>query len=459
MKCQLFLFTILFVCSFTKVNSQSWEQAIDLNSSQGNGISLIESSEDKIIAIGNRFDGFGGDLQETLLFHFNKDGDVLLQDTFPNSECKKIVHTSDNKLLLIHTIEDVLNITYMDYDFNIIWDNEFPEVLGPPSDAIELPNNGGFLITGTVYDPASDCNVFLLKTTSDGTLDWFTNIPGDEYEVGRKIAVYNNEYIVGGFKRNNNTIEFTAGIWKLDTNGEFLGETIIDGTEGFLFYSMVFDDLGNLYCTGATSLSTTSETFVLKSNLDGNIEWLNTYNSDDNSMLPSNEFGNDILVNDSSELVILSSLFNKKQLILYKLSLDGTLVESKLFGEINETQRKEGKAIIQETNSDFYFIVGEQSQGDFFLAKVIFDLDVSTNELAFDSKISIRPNPTTDFIAIEGLASNLTPEFKLFDNQGNALPVSYVEKRKINVQILKSGIYYLSIYLNGKVKTLRFTKI
>ena len=86
-------------------------------------------------------------------------------------------------------------------------------------------------------------------------------------------------------------------------------------------------------------------------------------------------------------------------------------------------------------------------------------IDVSTSTVSIhDNEIKIYPNPSSDFITIEGIEGNV--QMQSFDIEGKlVLNQPLIDKERINISFLNKGIYNLTFYKKNKlVGTKRFIK-
>lgn len=82
-----------------------------------------------------------------------------------------------------------------------MWSKSFPKPGLEEARHIVETSNGGFILTGNIrIDPLSDRNVFLLKTTSNGTEHWTKTFGGMYGDGGLAVReAPNNGYVIAGF--------------------------------------------------------------------------------------------------------------------------------------------------------------------------------------------------------------------------------------------------------------------
>lgn len=71
------------------------------------------------------------------------------------------------------------------------------------------------------------------------------------------------------------------------------------------------------------------------------------------------------------------------------------------------------------------------------------------------NNFTIYPNPSSDYIIIEGILNN---ELKVYSTNGNLIKEYNKKLNKIDIKDLKPGLYYLEIIENGKILIKKFIK-
>jgi hypothetical protein len=86
-------------------------------------------------------------------------------------------------------------------------------------------------------------------------------------------------------------------------------------------------------------------------------------------------------------------------------------------------------------------------------------LSIEDNE-AFSNSIKVYPNPVQKELSIKGISTNTTPTYSIYNLVGNVI----VSKRSLtqaslDVNTLKTGIYFVKITQQGKTAVKKFVKI
>ncbi len=83
----------------------------------------------------------------------------------------------------------------------------------------------------------------------------------------------------------------------------------------------------------------------------------------------------------------------------------------------------------------------------------------STNEQIEIEKISISPNPASDFISISGLSSTEVSTLKVVNLQGKTMISTQINDGKVNIQQLSTGVYFVRITNNKQTFTQKLVKV
>lgn len=139
----------------------------------------------------------------------------------------------------------------------------------------------------------------------------------------------------------------------------------------------------------------------------------------------------------------------------YRFKIVGSASDIKYF--INDTLVYTGAAV-SELNIDQLRFVHNNNAGTAYIDNVKINneallsiKDTSKNE----DRISIYPNPTTDFIAING--SGKAKNIEIFDLAGKRIEAK-LHENKVDVRNLVSGVYLINVEIEGKNFTEKFIK-
>ena len=88
-----------------------------------------------------------------------------------------------------------------------------------------------------------------------------------------------------------------------------------------------------------------------------------------------------------------------------------------------------------------------------------FPCNVGLSDFNFKTPITIYPNPNNGSFAIKGLEANATYELSVINVQGKTVHnCSYSKYKTLEINHLKSGIYFLQLFNKAELTTFKFVK-
>lgn len=252
--------------------------------------------------------------------------------------------------------------------------------------SISVTNDDGFAVVGNTLANGADGNIFFMKLSQDGTLQWQKDIfsvnHDDAYSVYQRS---NGNYIIGGKTYSYGSGCDDAFISTLDSLGNMVwakaygdvecqhpaaftladdgivGCGVSDGTSnngwlyktdfnGNLLWSREYLYTGGFFSVkqttdkGFIAIGSSSSITILKTDSIGQPIWFHTYSS-----LPGNTTGNDVeLLKDGSAVVTgmlyLNAFGNIADVFLLKIDPNGNTVWFKTYGFTFEEYGKSVKA-------------------------------------------------------------------------------------------------------------------
>ncbi|HTL82402.1 MAG TPA: SBBP repeat-containing protein [Bacteroidia bacterium] len=352
---------------------------------------------------------------------------------------------------------DVFLIKY-DANGSEIWARSGDGGAGDFSNDVSVDMSGNIFITGYFSSPsfsldtvtlinASNSNdLFIAKYDSSGNIQWARRASGSSNCIGESVATDNNgkSFVTGQYGGTSLTfgsltITNTAGsegvVVAFDSSGNSLWLKGIAGgpsTSDVIGWSIATDNAGNVYVGGAfynptlqfgsTALTnadasgSTSDGFVLKYDGFGNEFWAIRFGNTSSEIRPEVEF-------DNMNNLFIGASYSSTTLALGSLSL---------------------------TNAGYY---------DAFVSKISSVTAVNENSSP-NYEVNIYPNPfsglftlRTDFnskYSVEIFNSLGQEAFRKENENGNNFEIDLSDQ--------PAGIFYISIFCNGKIYSQKVLK-
>lgn len=158
--------------------------------------------------------------------------------------------------------------------------------------SVQQTTDGGYIVAGRIDGGNTPWNddAWVFKLDSDGDLDWDKTLGGDNYDVAYSIQqITDGGYIVAGYTSDLKSeapydyYDNDAWVFKLDSNGDLKWDKTLG--EGFSdeAYSIQQTTDGGYIVAGTTNSSDGEglDAWILKLDLNGNVEWDKALGGDD----------------------------------------------------------------------------------------------------------------------------------------------------------------------------------
>ncbi|MFZ8835397.1 MAG: hypothetical protein ACO2O5_14570, partial [Candidatus Caldipriscus sp.] len=142
-------------------------------------------------------------------------------------------------------------------------------------------SDGGYIVAGITYSfGAGGGDIFLVKTDENGNLQWAKTYGG----TGDDWAIFVQQTSDGGYIVAGYTDSFGAGVWdafliKTDSNGNVEWAKTYGGTNYDIAYSVQQTSDGGYIVAGYTYSFGAGgwDAFLIKTDSNGNVQWAKTY--------------------------------------------------------------------------------------------------------------------------------------------------------------------------------------
>ena len=279
------------------------------------------------------------------------------------------------KLLFLTAILGTLTITAQP---EISWQNNYGSILGDVAYSVDQTIDGGYVFAGYVLSHNGDVSnhngqrdFWIVKTNSQGTIEWEKTYGGSSYEIAYSIQqTSDNGYIVAGLTASDDgdITEYFGNedIWviKLDGSGNLEWQKSYGDEDNEKVLEIVQTTDGGYIMAGNSWINTSHSDFVVKKiAANGDLEWQNIFGYDNNG---SEDYARSIKqTSDGGYIVAGRTLVLEQQLN----TSDYWVVKLNSLGNIDWDTRLGGSNIdeawdAQQTIDGGYIVTGHTFSND-----------------------------------------------------------------------------------------------
>ena len=258
--------------------------------------SVIQAGEDAYVAVGAIAGSYQLDESDIYLVKIDGNGSELWVHTFGGlgmDHGKRVVQTTDGGFILTGATADSyvtgnlyegnLILIKTDTEGNEIWTHTYGEEILYLAWAVAQAPDGGYVVTGWEAKTIADRDVIVIKTDSEGNLEWSRSWdldPGDR-DGGFDSIITSDGYIVVACIQSMDSGTIGATLIKLDLQGnEIWKQSYGNGEVGNEFWDIMEDADGGYVLSGVVihSINPTTGRFVddgwiVKTDADGEVLW------------------------------------------------------------------------------------------------------------------------------------------------------------------------------------------
>lgn len=257
----------------------------------------IQQTADGGFIITGQSISFGRPLGDIWILKLNSNGEIDWQKAYPevsssssssSSMAYCIKQTSDGGFIVAGTIDNDFWIFKLYSNGGMEWQKKYGGSGDDRAYSIEQTTDGGFIVVGgTSSFDAGNTDIWLLKLSINGSVEWQKTYGGTGYDIGRSVK----ETSDGGFIVTGETSSFGAGetdIWvlKLDGSGNIAWQKTYGGDDNDIAYAIQQTSDGGFVVAGETSSFGAGEKdfWILKLDVNGNILWQKAYGGSKDDM-------------------------------------------------------------------------------------------------------------------------------------------------------------------------------
>ncbi len=425
--------------------------------------SVIQESDSGYLITGNGWSpthsGYDGTIFKTNVYG---DSIWLKQTEFiENDHLYDGIKTNDNGYVFTGDIHvgysnEDLNLVKTDSNGNMEWSTNFGGGNWEKGYSIIQTDNNDFIIAGSSNSingtGAQPYDFYVVKTNSNGNLQWENRIGGANNEYAYSVCkANNNSCIVAG-----NTSSYGVGtniyLVKLDSIGNTLWTKTYENARSAKCIRPTLD--GNYYVVATNQpLGDPRQIIALKINEDGDTLWSKTYSSSESYIasygIPSNDGG----------FIIAGFIQNNttpgSDILLIKTNCDGDVLWIKKY----DNAAFEYGTCVKQTNDNGYIITGygQHNTSGYFI-KLIKTDSLGCVKPSIDSilgQVNVSLNDTIRYLSIDSRSENynwITNFGEIVSGQGNnAVDISWSQIGTDTIEVYVTndcGIDSMSLVIN-----------
>jgi hypothetical protein len=245
------------------LGNEEWHYTYSAHNIKDVGQSVLQTSDSGYIALGFEGDGFNPGVY---IVKTDKNGSLQWSKTFPQTGyeiCQSIKQVGNNGYIICGRTDSKghgdfdIYIMRLNLNGDSLWTKTFGTALSEWGTAVDVTNDGGFIITG--YDYFSGGDIWLIKTDSSGNEQWVKKFGGPGWDMGNDVKqCTDGGYVIAGRK-------------EIDDNRNH-------------FYCIRTNSLGNIIWEHVFPKDTMSEAYSVFQNDDKGFIFLgNNFNLDSNN--------------------------------------------------------------------------------------------------------------------------------------------------------------------------------
>ncbi len=245
-----------------------------------------------------------------------------------------------------------------DSEGNMEWERNFGDDRNNLCVNVQITSNEGYILCGTTGFGTDDSDIFIVKTDSKGLVEWEKTYGGSQAESGGSIKQTRDRgYIICGETSSFGAGESDIYLIKINSKGEKEWEKTYGGPSRDWGHTVQLTSDGGyiIGCNTASYGQGKLDVYLIKTDIKGNKEWDKTYGGTEDEYI----WGTEGLIQTKDEGYIFCALSESygegmNDFYILKISSSGKIEWQKTFGGTKE----DGPLSILQTQDSGYLICG-----------------------------------------------------------------------------------------------------
>lgn len=418
---------------------------------------------------------FGVSNSDIYIVKTDAGGTIQWSKTFGGSsgeESYSITNTADGGYAIIGSTTSYgsggadIYFLKIDSNGNLVWNKTYGGIYWDIALSMQQTSDNGFAITGMLgLDTATStgADICLLKTDSNGNLQWSKTFGGIDYEVGNSVI----QTLDGGFIITGYTWSFAGAgsaetyLIKTDANGVIQWSKIYGGTNLDYGSSVRTTSDGGYIISGYTTsynIFGNEDAYLIKTDNSGNVQWTKIFggiggNTSDWGIAQQTPDGGFIV---SGSTKSFGAGMRDGYLIKTDSNGNSNCNDSLVTSVSNNVTFTTGTPAINTNSGGTLGNPSSLSSTNSVTVSVLCSTVGIFENISSEKFISVYPNPSTDIIYLIGIA---TETVTLFNSFGQII-ITTKGTNSLDISAIPSGLYFVQLTDNSGqiIKTTKIIK-
>jgi uncharacterized delta-60 repeat protein len=209
----------------------------------------VQQTSDGGYVITGHTASYAGGYADVYLIKTNSDGDLMWEKTFGGSNEDRgysVQQTSDGGYIIAGYTNSYgaggRNVYFIktNSDGDLMWEKTFGGSGFNQGNSVQQTSDGGYIIAGNRdLNGSGDYDVYLVKTNSDGDLQWEKTFGGSDYDCGNSVQQTSDSgYIIAGYTNVFGSGYDDVYLVKTNSDGDLMWEKTFGGSSADGGYSV-----------------------------------------------------------------------------------------------------------------------------------------------------------------------------------------------------------------------------